>query len=83
MLSDEEQSFLDVQVHHLCSILSDHDVVTDKDFSREAWDYMRDERFFGMKIPKEWGGLGFSTRECPSINYAFLSLHTVLTPLPR
>lgn len=22
---------------------------------------MRDEKFFGMKIPKEWGGLGFST----------------------
>ena len=67
MLSDEEQSFLDVQVHHLCSILSDHDVVTDKDFSREAWDYMRDERFFGMKIPKEWGGLGFSTHAVSTI----------------
>lgn len=66
-LSDEEQSFLDVQVHHLCSILSDHDVATDKDFSREAWDYMRDERFFGMKIPREWGGLGFSTHAVSTI----------------
>lgn len=60
-LSDEEQSFLDVQVTQLCSLLNDHDVVVNKDFSKEAWDYMRDEKFFGMKIPREWGGLGFST----------------------
>jgi len=43
-------------------MLNDHDVSMAKDFSREAWDYMRDEKFFGMKIPKEWGGLGFSTQ---------------------
>jgi len=60
-LSPEEQSYLDNQVDHLCSLLNDHDVSVNRDFSREAWDYMRDEKFFGMKIPKEWGGLGFST----------------------
>jgi acyl-CoA dehydrogenase len=60
-MSPEEESFLNVQVSHLCSLLNDHDVVTRKDFTKEAWDYMRDEKFFGMKIPKEWGGLGFST----------------------
>lgn len=60
-LSPEEQSYIDNQVHHLCTLLNDHDVVTNKDFSKAAWDYMRDEKFFGMKIPKEWGGLGFST----------------------
>ena len=45
----------------MCALLNDHDVSTSKDFTKEAWDYMRDERFFAMKIPKEWGGLGFST----------------------
>ena len=60
-ISKEEEDFLNVQVSQLCSLLNDHDVVTRKDFSKEAWDYMRDEKFFGMKIPKEWGGLGFST----------------------
>jgi len=60
-LSPDEQSFLDNEVSQLCSLLNDHDVITNKDFSREAWDYMRDHKFFGMKIPKEWGGLGFST----------------------
>ena len=41
--------------------------MTNKDFSREAWDYMRDEKFFGMKIPKEWGGLGFSTNAVSAV----------------
>ena len=60
-LSEEEEKFMDNQVSTLCSLLDDHEVVTNKDFTKEAWDYMRDEKFFGMKIPKEWGGLGFST----------------------
>merc|ERR1712232_579276 len=46
----------------LCSMINDHDVSLRKDFSKEAWDYMRSEGFFGMKIPKEWGGKGFSTQ---------------------
>eukprot|EP00565_Helicotheca_tamesis_P007714 CAMPEP_0185735746 /NCGR_PEP_ID=MMETSP1171-20130828/26109_1 /TAXON_ID=374046 /ORGANISM="Helicotheca tamensis, Strain CCMP826" /LENGTH=799 /DNA_ID=CAMNT_0028406157 /DNA_START=192 /DNA_END=2592 /DNA_ORIENTATION=+ len=60
-LTEEEKSFLDNEVNHLCSILNDHDVVIKKDFTKEAWDYMRDNKFFAMKIPKEYGGLGFST----------------------
>lgn len=60
-VSAEEQAFIDNQVTELCGLLNDHDVSMQRDFSKEAWDYMRDHRFFGMKIPKEWGGLGFST----------------------
>lgn len=60
-LSEEEEAFLNGQVNTLCGMLNDHDVALKKDFSRETWDYMRDERFFSMKIPKEYGGLGFST----------------------
>jgi acyl-CoA dehydrogenase len=66
-LSPDEQSFMDKQVNELCALLNDHDVVCNKDFSKEAWDYMRDEKFFGMKIPKEWGGLGFSTQAVSQI----------------
>lgn len=61
-LSKEEQEFMDNQVNTLCGMINDHDVVTTKDFTRETWDYMRDEKFFGLKIPKEWGGKGFSTQ---------------------
>lgn len=60
-LTPEEQSFMDNQVNNLCALLNDHDVVCNKDFTKEAWDYMRDEKFFALKIPKEYGGLAFST----------------------
>lgn len=73
-LSIEEQAFLDQNVDELCALINDHDVVMNKDFSREAWDYMRDEKFFGMKIPKEWGGLGFSTHAV-SLVLAKLATH--------
>jgi alkylation response protein AidB-like acyl-CoA dehydrogenase len=61
-VTPEEQDFIDNKVDKLCALLNDHDVSMKKDFSKEAWDYMRDERFFGLKVPKQWGGLGFSTQ---------------------
>lgn len=66
-LSEEEQAFLDNEVNTLCSLVNDHEVSMNKDFSKEAWDYMRDNKFFAMKIPKEWGGLGFSTQAVSSV----------------
>jgi len=60
-LSEEEQSFMANEVDTLCELLNDHDVSIEKDFNKEVWDYMRDKGFFALKIPKEWGGKGFST----------------------
>ena len=31
-----------------------------RDLPREVWDFIKREKFFGMIIPKEFGGLGFS-----------------------
>jgi len=66
-LSAEEQSFLDNEVDQLCVLLDDHQVTTTKDMTAEAWDFMRNKGFFAMKIPKEWGGLGFSTMAVSSV----------------
>lgn len=60
-LSAEEESFLANEVETLCTMLDDHQVTVDKDLPPDAWDYMRNKGFFAMKIPKEWGGKGFST----------------------
>ena len=66
-LTAEEDSFLKNEVDTLCSLLNDHDVVMNKDFTKDAWDYMRDKGFFALKIPKEWGGKGFSTHAVSQI----------------
>jgi acyl-CoA dehydrogenase len=61
-LTDEEQNFVDNQVETLCSMLNDWEMMTDlaHDMPKEVWDYLRQERFFGLVIPKEYGGRGFS-----------------------
>lgn len=60
-LTQEEQQFLDNQVEHLCSLINDWEFVDkEKDLSPELWNYLKSEKFFGMAIPKEYGGLGFS-----------------------
>jgi len=66
-LTPEEQSYMDNEVNTLCGLINDHDVVNTKDFTKEAWDYMRDNGFFALKIPKEWGGKGFSTHAVSAI----------------
>ena len=59
-LSEEEQSFLDVETNELCRLVRDWDCVVGNDMPAEAWQYIRDKGFLGMIIPKEFGGKGFS-----------------------
>lgn len=60
-LTSEEQAFLSEQVEHLCTMLDDWSIVQrDSDLPPEVWAYIKQERFFGIIIPKEYGGLGFS-----------------------
>ena len=59
-LTKEEQSFLDNQVETLCAMIDDWQVYQDADLPQEVWDYMKKEKFFGMGIPKAYGGLEFS-----------------------
>ena len=44
----------------LCRRLDDWDIYQRRDLPPEIWDFIKRERFFGMIIPKEFGGLGFS-----------------------
>jgi hypothetical protein len=60
-LTPEEQSFLDNETVQLCTLLNDWDIVNKtRDLSVEAWNYIREHKFFGLVIAKQYGGLGFS-----------------------
>ena len=62
-LSDAEQAFLDGPVEQLCAMIDDWRVTAqDKDLPEEVWAFMREQRFFGMIIPKRYGGLAFSAQ---------------------
>jgi len=60
-LTESEIAFLENQTETFCQMINDWDIVhVDKDLSPEAWAYLKREKFFGMIIPEEYGGLGFS-----------------------
>ncbi len=59
-LSAEEQAFLAGPVEQLCAMLDDWQTAQDRDLSEEVWDFLKRERFFGMIIPEQYGGRGFS-----------------------
>jgi acyl-CoA dehydrogenase len=61
VLTAEEQAFLDGPVETLCAMADDWDITHVRaDLPPAIWQYLKDQRFFGMIIPKEYGGLGFS-----------------------
>jgi len=60
-LTPDEISFLSHQTETLCNMVNDWQIVNnDRDMPVEVWDYLKKEKFFGMIIPKEYGGLAFS-----------------------
>jgi acyl-CoA dehydrogenase len=60
-LTEAEQAFLDGPVEELCRMLDDWRIVEyEKDLPPQVWQYLKEQRFFGMIIPPEYGGLGFS-----------------------
>ena len=59
-LSDEEQAFLDGPCEEVCETVDDWAVHQRGDLSAETWDYLKENGFFGLIIPEEHGGLGFS-----------------------
>jgi acyl-CoA dehydrogenase len=60
-LSAEEQAFLDGPTETLCRMLDDWRITQEElDLPPEVWAYIKQQGFFGMIIPKRYGGLGFS-----------------------
>jgi acyl-CoA dehydrogenase len=60
-LTDEEKAFLDGPVDELCRMLDEWKINWEwRDLPQQAWDFIKRQKFFGMIIPKEFGGLGFS-----------------------
>ena len=60
-LSEAEQAFIDGPVEELCRLIDDWHVNHERhDLSEETWRFIKAQGFFGMIIPKQFGGLEFS-----------------------
>ncbi len=60
-LTSKEQAFIDNQVIQLCKMTHNWQILNDlRDLPPEIWAYLKQEKFFGLLIPENYGGLGFS-----------------------
>lgn len=66
-LSAEEQAFLDGPVEELCRLFDAHDVAQTRTIPAEVLSFLKEKGFFGMIIPKEYGGLELSVQCVSSV----------------
>ncbi len=59
-LTAEEQAFVDGPTEQLCAMVSDWDIGQRMDLPPEAWAFIKEQGFFGLIIPREYDGKGFS-----------------------
>ncbi|MFT6431424.1 MAG: acyl-CoA dehydrogenase [Halopseudomonas sp.] len=61
VLTEEEKAFLDGPVEEVCRMTNEWEVTTDlQDLPADVWEYIRSNGFFGLIIPKQYGGKEFS-----------------------
>ncbi len=78
-LSDEEQAFFDGPCQELCGMIDDWAINNEAaDLPADVWQFLRDKKFFGMIIPKSYGGLGFSAFAHSEI-IRFISTRSIAT----
>ena len=59
-LTKEEKAFLDGPVTELCGMINDWEIQRTKKIPDHVWNFVKENKFLGMIIPKEHGGLGLS-----------------------
>lgn len=59
-LTEDEQAFIDGPVEELCEMIDKWELAEEKEIPEEIMTFMKDNKFFGMVVPKEYDGLGFS-----------------------
>ncbi|MDQ3269180.1 MAG: acyl-CoA dehydrogenase [Pseudomonadota bacterium] len=79
-LTAEEQAFIDGPVEQLCRMTDDWDITHVRaDLPPQMWDFIKANRFFGMIVPKEYGGLGFSALANHKVIQKLASISSVVS----
>jgi acyl-CoA dehydrogenase len=60
-LSEEEKAYIAGPVEELCAMLNEWEITHElNDLPPHIWQFIKDNGFFGLIIPKQYGGSGFS-----------------------
>ena len=82
----EERAFLDGPATELCAMIDEWSVTREThDLPPVVWDHLRAHRFFGLIIPREYGGHGFSAAAHSAViqkltSRSFTAAVTVMVP---
>jgi acyl-CoA dehydrogenase len=78
-LSIEERAFLDGPVEELCRMTNDWEITHElADLPPPVWEFLKKNKFFGMIIPKEYGGLQFSALAHSAVLQKIASISTTV-----
>lgn len=66
-MSKEEQEFIANDVNEVCSIIDDWQIYREGEIGQKVWAQLKTKGFFGLVIPREYGGKGFSAQAHSSI----------------
>ncbi|MEX0739474.1 MAG: acyl-CoA dehydrogenase [Pseudohongiella sp.] len=66
-LSAEEQAFMDGPTEELCRMIDSYQITTTRKVPDDVLDYIKQQGFMGLLIPKQYGGKEFSTLAISSI----------------
>ncbi|MDV2078677.1 acyl-CoA dehydrogenase [Marinobacter xestospongiae] len=78
-LTDEEQAFVDNQCVEAISQCNAWDVAVERaDLPPKVWEFLKKEKFFGMIIPKAYGGLEFSAKAQSAVLQKLASNETLM-----
>jgi len=78
-LSEEEQAFMDGPVQELLDRADSYAIGQRREVPQELLDFMAEQGFFALLIPKEHGGKGFSTLARSAIMAKVTSVSTILS----
>ena len=83
-LREDEQAFLDGPVEELCRMLDDWEITEHLyDLPEDVWAFLKEKRFFGMIIPRQYGGLEFTAygHSCVVMKIASRSITAAVTTM--
>ncbi len=78
-LTAAEQAFLDGPVEEVCDLTDPIETRRRKALTPEVWAYLKEHRFFGLALPPEYSGHGFSSLALSTIFGKLLSRSPVLS----
>ena len=77
-LTDEERDFLEGPVEKLCQMVDNWQIAKELKMPDEIWAFLKTQGFFGLIIPKKYGGKEFSELAHSAVIVKTASINTTL-----